>query len=77
MGAIWLHNLPEVLAGLPNLSFYQGWESRSRASGGYDKLLGIFVHHTASQHLDGQRLPLPVGERKGAPDRRHLPGSCR
>ena len=44
-----MHNLPEVLAGLPNLSFYDGWESRSRASGGYDKLLGIFVHHTASQ----------------------------
>ena len=48
MGQIWLHNLPDILAGLPNLSFYQGWESRSRASGGYDKLLGIFVHHTAS-----------------------------
>ena len=27
VGAIWLHNLPEVLAGLPNLSFYAGWES--------------------------------------------------
>lgn len=49
MGTIWLHNLPDVLAGLPNLSFYQGWESRSRASGGYDKLMSIFVHHTASQ----------------------------
>jgi peptidoglycan hydrolase-like protein with peptidoglycan-binding domain len=49
MGQIWLHNLSEILAGLPNLSFYTGWESRSRSSGGYDALLGIFVHHTASQ----------------------------
>ena len=48
MGHVWLHNLPQVLAGLPNLSFYPGWETRSRASGGYDNLLGIVVHHTAS-----------------------------
>ena len=48
MGAIWLRDLPTILAGLPNLSFYNGWENRSRASGGYDALLGIFVHHTAS-----------------------------
>lgn len=48
MGARWLRDLPEVLAGLPGLSLYPGWDTRSRASGGYDALLGITVHHTAS-----------------------------
>lgn len=48
MGALWLHDLPEALNGLPNVSFYDGWELRSRASGGYTDLMGIAVHHTAS-----------------------------
>jgi len=49
MGGIWLYDLPEALAGLGGVSFYDGWETRSRSSGGYDALLGIAVHHTASQ----------------------------
>ena len=48
MGQLWLRDLPAVLAGLTNVSFYDGWENRSRSSGGYDALLGIAVHHTAS-----------------------------
>lgn len=49
MGAIWLGSLPEVLrlAGVP-VQTYPGWETRSRSSGGYDALMGIQVHHTAS-----------------------------
>lgn len=49
MGAVWLATLPQVLrdAGL-NVDTYPGWEHRSRSSGGYDKLMGIQVHHTAS-----------------------------
>lgn len=49
MGAIWLGSLPDVLrnAGL-NVATYPGWEHRSRSTGGYDALLGIQVHHTAS-----------------------------
>jgi hypothetical protein len=48
MGGYWLHNLPDVLARLPNVSFYDGWENRSRSSGGYDNVLGVVIHHTAS-----------------------------
>jgi hypothetical protein len=47
MGGIWLHDLPQVFAGLP-VTWYPGWETRSRSSGGYDGLYGIAVHHTAS-----------------------------
>ena len=49
MGSIWLSDLPAKLSGVPNVSFYSGWQTRSRSSGGYDALLGIAVHHTASQ----------------------------
>jgi peptidoglycan hydrolase-like protein with peptidoglycan-binding domain len=48
MGGIWLRDLPDVLSGLPNVSLYDGWSNRSRSSGGYDALLGIAIHHTAS-----------------------------
>lgn len=48
MGAYWLHDLPQVLGGLSNVSFYSGWQDRSRSSGGYDGLVGIAIHHTAS-----------------------------
>lgn len=49
MGKIWLGSLPQVLrdAGL-DVDTYPGWETRSRSSGGYEKLLGAQVHHTAS-----------------------------
>lgn len=53
MGGIWLGSLPDVLrsAGL-EVDVYPGWETRSRSSGGYDALLGIQVHHTASSGLN-------------------------
>jgi hypothetical protein len=49
MGSIWLRDLPNVLvsAGL-DVTTYPGWENRSRSSGGYDALLGIGIHHDAS-----------------------------
>lgn len=49
MGAIWLLSMPEVLlaAGL-YVDVYPGWQTRSRSSGGYDSLLGVQLHHTAS-----------------------------
>lgn len=48
MGAVWLTDLPDVLrnAGL-NVQLWQGWETRSRSSGGYDRIMGIGVHHDA------------------------------
>ena len=45
MGSIWLHDLPQIL---PAADFYSGWETRSRSSGGYTGLLGVVIHHTAS-----------------------------
>lgn len=49
MGNYWLHDLPDALAAW-NIDFdlYPGWELRSRSSGGYDSLMGIGTHHTAS-----------------------------
>lgn len=49
MGSIWLRDMPDVLrdAGL-NVVTYSGWENRARSSGGYDALLGIGIHHDAS-----------------------------
>lgn len=49
MGAIWLHDLPQVCraAGL-RVRTWPGWELRSRSSGGYDAVLAVGIHHTAS-----------------------------
>jgi len=48
-GSIWLHDLPDVLAGAGlDVDVYPGWELRSRSSGGYDALFAVQVHHTAS-----------------------------
>jgi hypothetical protein len=49
MGKVWLGSLPDVLrnAGL-KVATYPGWETRSRSTGGYEALLGLQVHHTAS-----------------------------
>ena len=58
MGSIWLDgrsasagypNVLDVLrnAGVP-VAPVPGWEKRSRSSGGMERFLGIFVHHTAS-----------------------------
>jgi hypothetical protein len=56
VGAVWLNgrtsgypNVVEVLraAGL-RVDTVEGWETRSRSSGGFEALLGIVCHHTAS-----------------------------
>ncbi|MET0786499.1 MAG: N-acetylmuramoyl-L-alanine amidase [Paenisporosarcina sp.] len=47
MGSQWLHDIGYALEGLPVL-YYSGWETRSRSSGGFDDILAIGVHHTAS-----------------------------
>jgi hypothetical protein len=49
MGAVWLRDLPDVVAdaGL-DVERWPDWENRSRSSGGYDALWAVFVHHTAS-----------------------------
>jgi len=49
VGQIWLTSLPDVLrnAGLV-VDTYPGWETRARSTGGYDDILGVQVHHTAS-----------------------------
>jgi len=46
---IWLLDLPDACraAGL-TVSTFDGWETRSRSSGGYDDLLGVGYHHDAS-----------------------------
>jgi hypothetical protein len=48
MGSRWLHDLPQALASVPDVSYHPGWEYRSRSSGGFDNLLGIVCHHTAT-----------------------------
>jgi hypothetical protein len=46
---IWLLDLPEACAsGGLDVTTFDGWETRSRSSGGYDDLLGIGYHHDAS-----------------------------
>jgi hypothetical protein len=67
MGQIWLTSLPDVLrnAGL-DVGTYQGWEARARSTGGYDAILAVQVHHTASNSS-------PEGDMsymwEGSPDR--------
>lgn len=48
IGSIWLRDLPAILSSVPDISFYSGWEYRSRSSGGFDNLFGIVCHHTAT-----------------------------
>lgn len=49
MGAYWLLDLPDACrsAGL-DVTLFDGWETRSRSSGGYDDVLGVGYHHDAS-----------------------------
>lgn len=47
MGAIWLHDMPGVLSGMPDVRYWPGWETRSRSSGGFDRMNGIVIHHNA------------------------------
>jgi hypothetical protein len=48
LGSRWLHDFPQALAGLSNVTYYPGWQTRSRSSGGFDQLLGVLCHHTAT-----------------------------
>jgi N-acetylmuramoyl-L-alanine amidase len=49
MGTLWLHDLDDWMReeGIP-FREYPGWLTRSRSSGGFDKLLGAVAHHTGS-----------------------------
>lgn len=49
MGAVWLPDLPDVIAaaGIP-VKTWPGWETRCNSKGGYTAIYGIAVHHTAS-----------------------------
>lgn len=46
---VWLLDLPDCCraAGL-TVKLFDGWETRSRSSGGYDDVLGVGYHHDAS-----------------------------
>jgi hypothetical protein len=48
LGAIWLLNLPKWIrdAGL-DCETFPGWETRSRSTGGYDRVMAIGPHHDA------------------------------
>lgn len=51
MGALWLPDLPDWLFGaphVPDVITWQGWQTRSRSTGGYDSILAIGPHHDAS-----------------------------
>jgi hypothetical protein len=50
MGSIWLTELPDWFAdaGLDVDVYDNKWMTRSRSSGGYEKILGIGIHHDAS-----------------------------
>lgn len=48
-GQVWLLDLPDACrSGGLEVSTFDGWETRSRSSGGYDDLLGVCYHHDAS-----------------------------
>lgn len=49
MGRIWLHETPKYLHKFGvKYNLYPGWETRSRSSGGYESVMAIGIHHTAS-----------------------------
>ena len=51
MGSIWLRDLEQVLRSsnpVGPILTVPGWENRSNASGGYEAMRGLVVHHTAS-----------------------------
>lgn len=73
MGSIWLSgrtvgypNVVDVLraAGV-NVETFEGWETRSRSSGGFEAFLGVVCHHTASQTTPQNDLHFMV---YGSPD---------
>src|SRR6185369_7534891 len=73
MGSIWLDGrlsgYPNVVTVLRNagcaVAEFDGWQHRSRSSGGFNALLGIIVHHTASSTTPANDLNYMV---YGCPD---------
>ena len=67
MGGVWLWDMPDVLraAGL-TVDTYPGWETRSRSSGGYDAVMAVQVHHTASSTTPANDMSYMWN---GSPDR--------
>jgi len=50
MGKYWLHDFPQfVKDNYPELGIklQSGWETRSRSSGGFEKIMGVCCHHDA------------------------------
>lgn len=60
IGAIWLHDFPQFVKDrYPELGIklQPGWETRSRSSGGFEKIMGVCCHHDAggaSQSTQGR-----------------------
>lgn len=75
MGSIWLDGrssaYPSVVdvlrAGGVTVATYDGWQTRSRGSGGFDRLLGIVHHHTASKTSPANDLAYMVHGNPDAP----------
>ena len=67
MGQFWLLDLPDVLraAGL-DVDTYPGWEARARSTGGYDNVLAVQCHHTASDTTPANDMAYMWN---GSPDR--------
>lgn len=63
IGSIWLTELPDWLesAGLRVDVYDNMWSTRSRSSGGYEKVLGIGIHHDASNINSSERSAADYG----------------
>jgi N-acetylmuramoyl-L-alanine amidase len=50
MSGIFVKDLADIVRGegIQNVKEWDGWKSRSNASGGFSTLMGIVIHHTAS-----------------------------
>ena len=52
MGAVWLYDLPDVLAGAGlTVDVWPGWETRARSSGGYDAVRAVFCPSHGVEHV--------------------------
>lgn len=73
MGTIWLNGstpgYPNIYDALRsrgvNVATYEGWEWRSRSSGGYEQLRGVICHHTASKTSPANDLSYMVNADDG------------
>jgi hypothetical protein len=75
IGSIWLDGrtggYPNIFTVLQQAGIqvegYQGWQTRSRSSGGFEKFLGIVCHHTASKTTAANDLNYMVYGSSSAP----------